>query len=317
MKILVLGVSGLTGYKSAILTNAEGFEVYGTYNTRNIPRDIQNVGTFLKMNVNKKGELAKTFDEIRPNIVINCMALHNVDYCEKHPEEAFYVNSEIVAEIAALSNIYGTRFIHISTDYIFDGKKQLPYVEIDKPNPLNVYAQSKLNGENNARKADSYSIIRPSVVYGWTPIETQGSTSSSGKPMNFALWVIHKLKNGDALKMVKDQYSSPTLADTLASAILTLATKRCNDTFHVAGNTCLNRYEFTSKIALIMGYRQATINPIESSDFGQIAKRPLHSCLDCKKIEKELNIELPTVDESLFTMRSQVKSESPSLLGND
>lgn len=316
MKILILGASGLTGYKSATLAKEKDFEVYGTYNVRIIPMDITNIGKFFKTNLNEEGRLAKLFEEVRPDILLNCTALHNVDYCETHPEEAFFVNADLVNQMASLCNSSGARFIHISTDYVFDGEKRGAYVEHDKPNPISVYARSKLEGESKARRANSHSIVRPSVVYGWTPLEIRGSTSSSGKPMNFGLWALNKLKNGDELSVVNDQFTSPTLADTLASAMLKLALSSKNEIYHVAGNSCTSRYEFTRKIAEIMGYPNATIKPIISGELGQAARRPLNSCLNCDKVQRELSINLPTVEESLLLMRSHVRSESPSLLGS-
>ena len=317
MKILILGASGITGFKSAMLANEKNLEVYGTYNARPIPKDIQTIGTFFRMNLNEEGKLPWLFDRVGPDIVLNCVALHNVDYCEIHPEEAFRTNAELVSDIATLCNRAGAQFIHLSTDYVFGGEKKSGYVETDEPNPLNIYARSKLEGENNARKASSHSIIRPSVVYGWTPLEVDGSTSSSGKLMNFAMWVLYRLKQNEEISVVTDQFTSPTLADTIAMTALKVSMERRNDIYHVAGNACINRYDFTKKIAKIMGYRNALITPIKSRNLGQTAKRPVNSCLNCRKVEKDLKVDLPTVDQSLIIMRSQVEQGSPSLLGND
>ena len=316
--LLVLGASGLTGYKLMLLSKKR-FETYGTYNLRSWPDnnndENNNKKSLLKLDVIKEDDLKKVFREIKPDIVINTTALHNVDYCEYHQEETFNINTKAVGMIADLCNNLGSRLIHISTDFIFDGKKG-NYSESDSPNPLNIYAKSKLEGELQAKRSASYSILRPSVVYGWTPLETQGLTSSSGKPMNFALWALSKMKKGEELKIVNDQFTSPTLADVLAAVALRVATTEENELYHVSGTSCISRYEFISKVARIMGHIADYIKPIESKSFDQVAKRPMNSCLNCEKVQKELNYELPNIDQSLAIMRSQIEIESPSLLGN-
>jgi dTDP-4-dehydrorhamnose reductase len=307
--LVVLGASGLTGYKAMQLARNR-FDSHGTYNMRNIIHR-----NLIKLDITKEEDVKKLLSETKPDIVLNTTALHNVDYCESHQDEAFRVNSKAVGFIANVCNNLGSRFVHISTDFVFDGKKSL-YTECDTPNPLSVYAKSKLEGEIQTRKCSSYSILRPSVVYGWTPLETHGSTSSSGKPMNFALWALRKMKNHEELKIVSDQYTSPTLADILAAVSLRIANIENNEIYHVAGISCMSRYEFTKKIASAMGYLPDEIVPVESKTLRQAASRPMQSCLNCDKLQIELGYKLPSIEESLSIMRSQIEVESPALLGN-
>jgi dTDP-4-dehydrorhamnose reductase len=316
MKILILGSSGLTGYKLALIADEKKLEIYGTYNKRSIPAKIANKGTFFKTNLNEVGELAKIFNQVKPDVLLNCVALHDVDYCERNPQEALLINASLVEKIVSLCNAFGTRFIHFSTDYVFDGKKGSSYIETDHPNPLSIYGKSKLAGEQYAKKAQSYSIIRPSVIYGWTPSEAQGTSSSSGKSMNFALWTLSKLVNGDVLNIVIDQFTSPTFVDSLAEAALALASIAANETYHIAGNFCINRYDFTVEIAKAMGYSDAIIKPTETRFLKQLAERPFSSCLNCNKVQKQLNMKIPTLEESLNALRSEIESESPSLVRN-
>jgi dTDP-4-dehydrorhamnose reductase len=311
-KLLVLGASGLTGYKLIQLAKRR-FETYGTYNSRSI---IQYKSESLfKLEVKKEENLRKIFRDIKPDIVVNTIALHNVDYCEFHQEEAFSVNAKAVGIIANLCNNLGSRLIQISTDFVFDGQ-QGNYSELDVPNPLNVYGKSKLEGEVQAKTSASYSIIRPSVIYGWTPLEMQDLTSSSGKPMNFALWALLKMNKGDVLKIVNDQFTTPTLADVLATIVLKLAIRESNALYHAAGTACISRYEFTKKIANMMGYLTTSIKPIKSNFLTQTAKRPTNSCLNSEKLQKDLEYKLPDIDESLSIMKSQIEIESPTLLGH-
>jgi dTDP-4-dehydrorhamnose reductase len=306
--ILILGASGLTGYKAYQIAKNR-CEVVGTYNIRQSPDS-----SLVRLDISKEDELRKLFSDVKPDCVLNTTALHNVDYCETHADEAYAINSKAVAAMANLCNNIGARLVHISTDFVFDGEKG-NYTETDKPAPLSVYAKSKLEGESQARKCSSHCIIRTSVVYGWTPLETQGSNSSSGKPMNFGLWVLSKLKNNEELKIVNDQFTSPTLADVLAAAAIRLAMLDKNDLYHVSGTTEISRYGFTKKLAEIMGYPSARILPIDSSAFKQAAKRPKNSSLCCNKVQSDMAYKLLDVDQSLAVMRSQIEVESPSLLG--
>lgn len=306
--LLVLGASGLTGYK-AMQLGAHRFEVYGTYNMRNPNKSLT------KLDVTQEDELKRVIHSLKPDVLLNTTALHNVDYCENHQDEAYSLNSRAVGKMAAICDNLGTRLIHISTDFVFDGSKG-SYAESDKPNPLSVYAKSKLEGEEQAKKCSSFCIIRPSVVYGWTPSETQGTNSSSGKPQNFALWALMKMNKGEELKIVNDQYTSPTLADILASVALRVATTNHNQVFHVSGTTSLSRYDFTIKLAIMMGYSVEKITPISSKSFAQVAKRPTNSSLCCDAVQQALNYRLLTAEESLAVMRSQIEVEAPELLGS-
>jgi dTDP-4-dehydrorhamnose reductase len=134
--------------------------------------------------------------------------------------------------------------------------------------------------------------------------------------MNFALWAISKMNRGEELKIVNDQFTSPTLADILAAVALRIAVLEKNELYHVSGGSCLSRYEFTKKISTMMGYSSSSIKPVKSNSFLQAAQRPMNSCLNCQKLQTELIYELPDVDQSLAIMRSQIEVESPYLLGN-
>lgn len=308
-KILIFGASGLTGYKIAKIAVSE-YEVYGTYNIR--PTNIENCNIF-KLDLTQIDQVHKTFAEIKPDIVVNTTALHNVDYCEENKNQATQVNVGIVKTLYSNSERSNSRLIHISTDYVFDGRATRPYTESDKAFPISVYGKSKLDGENVLAESN-HVVIRPSVVYGWTPLELAGTTSSSGKPMNFAMWLLTKLNKNESLKLVTDQFASATLADSLATSILKIAESKKGGLYHVAGLSCESRYEFAIKLAQKFGYDQNLISKVDSSSFVQKAQRPKYSCLDCQKAIREFGLQLFTTDNALDVMKSQVEEEAPSLL---
>jgi len=310
-KLLVIGASGLAGYKTALLAKSD-FEVYGTYNVREMKLDE---GESLQLDITKGDDVKKVFSEIKPDLVINTSALHNVDYCEDHKEQAFDVNSKAVKTLYENCEKNGSKLVHISTDYVFDGNNKVPYEETSKPIPVSVYGQSKLEGEN-VLKNSRHVVIRPSVVYGWTPLELAGVTSSSGKPMNFALWLLTQLNKNQPLKIVTDQFASATLGDSLAESAIKMATSNKAGVYHVAGLSCESRYDFSVKLAKKFGYDSSTISKVSSTDFKQKAKRPAYSCLSSQKAINDFGLKLLSTDESLDIMRRQVEKEAPQLLGN-
>jgi len=308
-KLLVFGVSGLTGYKIA-KTAVNKYDVFGTYNERKTELPNCNIS---KLDITNQTELEKLFSDVKPNIVINTTALHNVDFCEENHEQATLINSKAVSNLHDNSEKHDAKFVHISTDYVFDGKKTEPYTEKDIPNPISFYGESKLQGENSLQNSD-HIIIRPSVVYGWTPLELAGTVSSSGKPMNFAMWLLTKLNKKESLKIVTDQFATATLADTLAESAIKIAESNGSGIYHVSGLSCESRFEFSKKLAKEFGYDENQIQPTDSSQFKQKAKRPTYSCLDCNKAMKEFSLNLLKTEDALKIMKEQVEKEAPYLI---
>jgi dTDP-4-dehydrorhamnose reductase len=308
-KLLVCGISGLTGYKIAQM--ASEYDVAGTFNTRKVDLDCEKI----QANLTDKEKINEIFSKIKPDIVINATALHNVDYCEENPDESIRVNTELVKNLSTNCDKIGAKFIHISTDYVFDGKQQKPYTENDKPLPLSQYGKSKLNGEN-ILKNSNHVVIRPSVIYGWTPMELAGTTSSSGKPMNFAMWLLKSLHEKKSLRIVIDQYTTATLADSLAESILKISKTDKFGLYHIAGLSCESRYDFSIKLAKKFGYDENLINPVKSSEFTQKASRPSFSCLDSSNAINDFQLNLLTTDNALEIMESQILQEAPEFVKN-
>jgi len=301
--LLVVGGSGLLGYKVAELA-LEEFETFATYNFRSVELRGCN---FFKLNKCDRSATLAIVKKIKPDVVIDTAALHNVDYCETHPDEAWRVNVEGTRNVADACKETGAKMIFISTDYVFDGKKGF-YNEKDAPNPLHYYAKTKLEGEKVVREAGiDYAIARPSVIYGWNSSEQAGLRSSSGKSINFVIWTINKLNGKEEIRIVTDQYSSPTLADDLAEALLALSRSKRQGIYHTAGKTCINRFDFAKKIAEIFELDESLIKPVTSDVFKQVAERPKRCCLDASKAERELKFKFLTVEEGLTKMKKQTE----------
>lgn len=303
MKLLVIGGSGLLGYKIAELAARE-HETFFTYNYR--PATIENT-TGLKLDKCDRTGTSEMIRKIKPDVVVDTAAQHNVDYCETHKEEAWKVNVEGTKNVVDGCRQAGAKMVFLSTDYVFDGTKGR-YSEQDQPNPINYYGKTKLEAENLLKNAGiPTTIARTSVIYGWNPSEIAGLKSSSGKSANFVIWALGKLKAGEEVKTVTDQYSSPTLADNLAEALLAIALSDEQGVYHTAGRSCLNRYDFTLKIAQVFGFNSDLIKPVTSEAFKQAAQRPMRCCLDVSKTEQTFNVKLLDAESGLHKMKTQSK----------
>ena len=241
--------------------------------------------------------VARAFAAYSPRLVINAAAYTAVDKAESEPEAAFAVNSggaEILARHCADAKI---PLIHISTDYVFDGKKTDPYVEDDPVAPLNVYGASKAKGEDSVR-----GLLREHVI-----LRTSWVFSSTGN--NFIKTMLRFAESRDQLSVVGDQYGTPTFSADIAHAIKLISARLINGegefgTYHLAGSGETSWYGFAREIfarTAAYGVTTPTINAIPSSSYPTSALRPMNSRLDCGKIKNAYGIVLPSWKSSLAT----------------
>jgi dTDP-4-dehydrorhamnose reductase len=202
MKFLVIGVGGQVGSKVAQFAQKDGAVVVGTFRSR--PVEQPGLETF-PLDKTDRNAVDKVIGRVRPDVVVDTGAIHNVDFCESHPAEAMAVNCEGTGFVADAAHRVGARFVFVSTDYVFDGSGHPPYSEQDPTHPQSVYARSKLEAETRvlAPQRDC-AVARPSVIYSWTPMEA-AVASSSGKPLNFGSWFVRQLLAGKEVRIVVDQ----------------------------------------------------------------------------------------------------------------
>jgi len=198
-----------------------------------------------------------------------------VDKSETEKDAAKGINVFGVKFIAEAAKEIGAHFIHISSDYVFNGYNG-PYSEEDTTDPVGYYGLTKLEGEIEIKNIlDNYSILRTNVLYG---------PAKFGRP-DFVKWVYTNLKDNKQIKIVTDQINNPTYIDDLVSAIFLCITKKVYGIYHIGGKEFLNRYEFTKKIANYFELDTGLIIPITTAELNQAAKRPLKSGLITKKAE--------------------------------
>ncbi len=306
LRIFIIGAGGQVGGKLAESASEQGFEVFGGHMSRPWADGQRQSVAFNKAD---RDSVAKALSETEPEVVVDTGALHNVDYCETHPEEAMAVNAIGTRNVAEECARNGSRLVYVSTDFVFDGNGA-PYSEGSVPNPLSVYARSKLEGERHALSHTSNIVVRPSVIYSWVPESRRGQGSASGKPLNFAAWLVSQLTAGKQVSIVNDQVASPTLADDLARAVLAIVKSGKSGLFHTAGATPLSRYDFSVKLAERLGLDAALIRPIQSSGLKQAAKRPRDSSLLSERIGKEVGYRMLGIESALDEFAGQAGVES-------
>ncbi|KKR55415.1 MAG: dTDP-4-dehydrorhamnose reductase [Candidatus Curtissbacteria bacterium GW2011_GWA1_40_24] len=213
-----------------------------------------------------------------PNIVINTAAYHKTEECELNPEKSFAVNAIGAFNVAKAAKEVGAKIVFISTDYVFDGGKKY-FTESDAPNPLNVYGASKLAGENLTKIAnEDYFIIRTSWLFG---------IHKSGKGNNFVTLMLEKAKNGENIKVVNDQFGSPTYTYDLALKIRELIDKNIpSGAYHITNSNSCSWYEFAQKIFELTNMR-ISIEKIKSTDSPSRIKRPQYSVLISENLKKQ------------------------------
>ncbi|MDI6800255.1 MAG: dTDP-4-dehydrorhamnose reductase [Actinomycetota bacterium] len=207
------------------------------------------------------------------DLVVHAAAYTDVDGCESNEERAFLVNGEGTKNVAIACKERGVPMVYISTDYVFDGKKEAPYIETDACNPINVYGRSKLAGEDHVtRLLDKHYIVRTSWLFGLR-----------GK--NFAQTILSLASSSVELKVVDDQTGSPTFTLGLAEAIAILVKKPLYGTYHVAGSGITSWNGFAKEILKMAGLSGIRVIPISSGQLGRPATRPSNSSLSCNKFE--------------------------------
>jgi dTDP-4-dehydrorhamnose reductase len=238
-----------------------------------------------ELDIASAGEVFQFVECHKPKVIINAAAYTAVDKAEVEPDLAFAINAGGVANLVSAANAVGAFFIHISTDYVFDGSSKRPYVENDLVNPLGVYGKSKLAGEDEAERAHRYVIVRTAWVF-----------SEYGG--NFLKPMVKLGRERDRLSIVNDQIGTPTYAGDLASALVKLAVcQPDNGMYHYSGGEPCSWFDFARAIFdacsdIADGYLVPEITPIPTFEFPTPAKRPAYSVLDGTLLEVDLGIRL-------------------------
>lgn len=246
------------------------------------------------LNITDLNSVKKCISEIKPDLVINSAAYTNVDGCEENYDLAFKVNSLGARNIAMGCEDIGAKLIHISTDYVFEGKGEKPYKESDIPCPISAYGKTKFLGEEYVKSFSSrYFIVRTAWLYGY-----------NGK--NFVKTILNAAKDKGYLEVVDDQRGNPTNAEDLAYHILKLALTEEYGIYHCTGTGECSWYDFACKIVECAGI-DCIVKTIKSDKLTRAAKRPAYSSLDNMMLRCSVGDEMRQWEDALKVFVKKIK----------
>jgi len=292
MKILITGASSLPGYRTALEALKRGHEVIALYYRHSIPIEDEKLRK-LAVDITQTSDLAKLILEEKPDVIVHMAALGDVDLCEKEKELVWKTTVKPSIEIASLASKLDSFAIYLSTDYVFDGEKG-DYREKDAPNPVNYYGLTKLMGEVAFMTCEKYAIVRASTIYGFGPGRT-----------NFAKYLFEKLKKGERVKAVADQYTSPTQASLLGKAIIEVAEREMGGIFHVVGER-MSRYEFAIRVAEALGLDKSLVQKAKMEEMKWIARRPRDSSLNCEQTKRRIITDFHSTETALKALKGEI-----------
>lgn len=299
MKILITGSNGLLGQKlvSALRNDAE-VQLLAT--SRGADRTPEPLGErYAAMDITSPTEVDAVFAAARPDVVIHTAAMTNVDACELDPETCQLQNVTATGHLVQAAKWHSSHFIHLSTDFIFDGENG-PYREEDEPAPLSIYGQSKLDAEQVVMNAGlaKWAIGRTIIVYGIA----EGLSRS-----NVVLWAKSALEKGQPIKVVDDQWRMPTLAEDLADGCIRIAKRGAVGIFNLSGPDGMSILELVQRVGAFFHLDTSVVTPVKSDTLGQPAKRPPRTGFVLDKARKELGYAPRGFDEGLAVLKKQLE----------
>ncbi|MBN1461951.1 MAG: SDR family oxidoreductase [Armatimonadetes bacterium] len=282
-RVLVTGGSGLLG-SNLVLHFSAAKDVWATYLTHPIN---PSGATAVCVDLTDSSAVGALFDRVRPDIVIHCAAMTNVDDCEDHPDTAMRANALASAIVAQTAASISSRVVQISTDSVFDGMRG-DYSESDEPHPLNVYARTKLEAENLVLKHAPDALVVRTNIYGWNALPKQ----------SLAEWMLGSLELGRTVTGFDDVFFSPLLVNDLASLLDALIRAGACGLMHVAGGERISKYDFAVQLAATFGLHSSLVSPASVDSVGLRAPRARDTSLDCSKA-RAIGLKLPCVSDGL------------------
>jgi dTDP-4-dehydrorhamnose reductase len=289
-RLLVTGASGLLGINLALRESAyrEVIGITHSHTLENVPFPVETI------DLTSNGAIDRMLADIRPDLVINCAAMANIDDCEQQPEQAAMINSRMPGLLARACRDRGIKLVHLSTDAVFDGTRG-DYLETDTPNPLSVYAQTKLEGEKAVLDICEQAVVARVNFYGW---------SLTGK-RSLAEFFYNNLSTGKQVNGFTDVEFCPLFVNHLADFLIMLGEREYSGLFHVVSPIALSKYEFGCRIAEAFGLDDRLIKPVSVMDGGLIARRSPKLTLNTDKLKGTLHMVLPSVEEGIHAFAEQ------------
>jgi dTDP-4-dehydrorhamnose reductase len=299
MKILLTGANGLLGQKLVqLLLQQPALEVIATARGANRLSDLHPNLRFVSLDVTNAAQVRQVLAQEQPTHVIHTAAMTQVDECELHQAACWMQNVTAVEYLAAACADLNVHLTHLSTDFIFNGTEG-PLSEEALPDPISHYGASKLAAERvvQATSGLRWAIARTVLVYG---------TVHGGGRSNIVLWVRDSLRKGQKIKVVDDQWRTPTLAEDLALGCWLLAQHSAQGIYHISGRELLTPYQMAEQVADFFGLDTALLERVDSTTFTQPARRPLRTGFYIKKAECELGYQPRSFAEGIALLAQQM-----------
>ncbi|MEQ8470191.1 MAG: NAD(P)-dependent oxidoreductase [Marinoscillum sp.] len=299
MKILVTGANGLLGQKLVTLLQSQ--------------QDVELIATGRGPNRNPEGGYAylsadlqnfqglKTFLQLSPpDVIIHCAAMTQVDECEKNKNLCWDLNVKATENLIGIAKELKAFFLYVSTDFVFDGKEG-PYKESDMPRPISHYGKSKVAAEDLLHKSQlKYAIVRTVLVYG---------VAHDPSRSNIVLWVKKNLEDGKPIKVVNDQWRTPTLAEDLAEGCWAITKSKKEGIFHISGEGMVSPLDIANNVANFFELDPGLITAVDASTFKEAAKRPPKTGFIIDKAKRELGFKPKSFMDGLAVVKEQLAKQ--------
>ena len=288
--ILITGSNGLLGQKLVKHLTKNNIPFIATSKGKNRNPDCMDA-SYSTMDICSVEDIKSVFDRFIPTHVIHTAAMTNVDECEEFPFECEKLNVEATQLLFNAVQKIGAHFQLLSTDFVFDGLKG-NYSETDTPNPLSVYARSKVAAENLVLTSSypKFSIVRTIILYG---------KANNLSRSNIVCWAKEALSKGQPMTIIDDQFRSPTWADDLAWACIRICDLQKTGIYHIAGPETMSIYDLVLRIAKFYSFSTEFLTKTDSLSLNQKAKRPPKTGFDLQKAQAELSYKPKTLEETL------------------
>lgn len=305
MKILITGSNGLLGQKLiTLLQQQPDVQLVATAH-RPLVFPLGK-GEFHLLDISNQKQVSEVIARTKPDVIINTAAMTNVDRCETERDACWQANVTAVQYLVEACQKHCIHLIHVSTDFIFDGKEG-PLDETAVPAPVNFYGESKLAAEKLIQESSiSWCILRTVLVYG---VSTDMSlpAGQAGRS-NIVLWVKKSLEEGKSINVVNDQWRTPTLAEDLAMGCWLAAKKKARGIYHISGKDFLSPYDIAIKTAHFFNLDESLIKPTDSTQFKQPARRPLKTGFILGKAARDLGYAPKSFEEGLAVLAAQLNA---------
>jgi len=294
-KVLITGAHGLLG-RTVVGNLPRKMEIIAS-DLSPLAKNVVPESQYRPLDITDFPSVKMELNEQKPDVIVHCAAMTDVDACEDFPTKAMEINGKALQPIVHFCEQSGAFLVHISTDYIFDGKSG-DYRETDEPHPLSSYGRSKLRAEEIVQNSKCrFAIVRPNTLYGYQPDVN----------LNFVLWAIGQFRFQEPMRIVTDQISNPSEVSDLADFVLEIIVQSKTGIFHHGSADNLSRFDFVQEIAEVFGGDKSLVSAVSSEAFSQKATRPKNSWLNLDSTKSRLNWTPKATRKSLEILKKRME----------